>query len=169
VKGSSAYENQNEIPGLPVDGGDDADGDCRGADGGTARTLQGCVQRTGYRLAGAFCHRLLDTAATGTGTHLGQFSLAQVLTVNLANHTAIGSARWIAGNGDYIDTTVVSAAEPADIPDLLKITEINTITGGTGRFTGAEGSFTVERLHNLVTSATFGSFHGTITSTGAAR
>jgi hypothetical protein len=112
---------------------------------------------------------LLDTAATGTGTHLGQFSLAQVLTVNLANHTAIGSARWMAANGDYIDTTVVSAAEPADMPDLLKVTEINTITGGTGRFTGAEGSFTVERLHNLVTSATFGSFHGTITSTGAAR
>ena len=40
---------------------------------------------------------LLDTAARGTGTHLGQFSLAQVLTVNVANHTATGSARWIAG------------------------------------------------------------------------
>jgi len=51
----------------------------------------------------------------------------------------------------------------------LKVTEINTITGGTGRFTGAQGSFTVERLHNMVTSATFGSFHGTITSPDAAR
>jgi len=112
---------------------------------------------------------LLDTAARGTGTHLGQFSLAQVLTVNVANHTATGSARWIAANGDYIDTTVVSAAEPSDVPELLKVTEINTITGGTGRFTGAQGSFTVDRLHNLVTSATFGSFHGTVTSTATDR
>src|SRR6476620_11384937 len=112
---------------------------------------------------------LLDTDATGTGTQLGQFSFTQVLTVNLANLTATGSARWIAANGDHIDTTVVSSAELSDVPDLLKVTEINTITGGTGRFTGAQGSFTVERLHNMVTSATFGSFHGTIISPGAAR
>ena len=118
---------------------------------------------------GASATELLDTAATGTGTHLGEFSFTQVLTVNLANLTATGSARWIAPNGDYIDTTVVSSAELSDMPDFLKVTEINTITGGTGRFTGAQGSFTVERLHNLVTSATFGSFHGTITSPGAAR
>jgi hypothetical protein len=48
------------------------------------------------------------------------------------------------------------------------ITEINTITGGTGRFAGAQGSFTVERLVNLATGFTSGSFHGTITSPGAA-
>ena len=108
-------------------------------------------------------------SAAGEAKNFGQFSFTQVLTVNLANLTATGSARWIAANGDHIDTTVVSSAELSDVPDLLKVTEINTITGGTGRFTGAQGSFTVECLHNMVTSATFGSFHGTITSPDAAR
>ena len=32
-------------------------------------------------------------------------------------------------------------------PVVFKVTEIHTITGGTGRFTGAQGSFTVDRLH----------------------
>jgi hypothetical protein len=65
------------------------------------------------------------------------------------------------------------SAETSDIPDLLKVTEVHTITGGTGRFTGTQGSFTVDRLHNTVpgadgTHVIFGSFHGTITSPGAA-
>jgi hypothetical protein len=37
-----------------------------------------------------------------------------------------------------------------------------TITGGTGRFAGATGSFTVERLVNLGTGASSGSFVGKI-------
>lgn len=110
---------------------------------------------------------------TGTGTHLGQFSFTQEVTINLTNFTDTGSAHWIAANGDTIDTTLAGSAEPSDIPNHLKITEIHTITGGTGRFAGAQGSFTVDRLHNNVprsdgTFFTFGSFHGTITSPGAA-
>ena len=110
----------------------------------------------------------LTTSATGTGTLLGQFSFTQEVTINLANLTDTGSARLTAANGDSIDTTVVGSAEPSDIPDLLKVTEIHTITGGTGRFAGAQGSFTVDRMHNVVTLVTWGSFHGTITSPGAA-
>ena len=44
----------------------------------------------------------------------------------------------------------VGSAELSDNPDYLKVTEIHTITGGTGRFTGAQGSFTVDRIHILV-------------------
>jgi hypothetical protein len=122
---------------------------------------------------------VIRTTATGTGTQLGRFSLVREVTGNLVNFSAAGSARWIAANGDTIYTTIVGQAELSDNPSgYLKVTEIHTITGGTGRFSGAQGSFTVELFHKLEVSAvaggveshdTFGSFHGTITSPGAVR
>jgi hypothetical protein len=54
----------------------------------------------------------IATAATGTGTHLGQFNLTQRLALNFANFTDTGSAEWIAANGDIITTTVVGSAIP---------------------------------------------------------
>ena len=95
---------------------------------------------------------VIRTTATGIGTHLGQFSLIREITGNLVNFTATGSAHWIAANGDSIYTTIVGQAELSDIPGgFLKVTEIHTITGGTGRFAGAQGSFTVELFHKLAT------------------
>jgi hypothetical protein len=111
----------------------------------------------------------VDGSATGIATHVGQFSFTYQLTVNLANGTATGSAHLVAANGDSIDTIVTGSSEPTATPGVNSITEINTIAGGTGRFAGAQGSFTVERLINLATGFTSGSFHGSITSPGAAR
>jgi hypothetical protein len=108
----------------------------------------------------------VSTTGTGIGTLLGQFSFTQEVTVNFASSTDTGSAHWIAANGDSIYTTIAGSGEPTDT-GLLRITEIHTITGGTGRFAGAQGSFTVERLASPVTFLTSGSFHGTITSPGA--
>jgi len=111
---------------------------------------------------------IVDGSATGIGTLVGQFSLTYQLTVNLANGTATGSAHLIAANGDSVYTTIAGSSEPTATPGVVSITEINTVTGGTGRFSGAQGSFTVERLLNMATGFTSGSFHGTITSPGAA-
>jgi hypothetical protein len=108
----------------------------------------------------------VDGNTTGIATHVGQFSFSYQLTVTLANGTSTGSAHLIAANGDSIYTTVAGSSEIT--AGVASITEINTITGGTGRFAGAQGSFTVERLVNLGTGFTSGSFHGTITSPGAA-
>ncbi|MEA2538893.1 MAG: hypothetical protein QOH35_259 [Acidobacteriaceae bacterium] len=57
------------------------------------------------------------------------------------------------------------------IPGLNRIVEINTITGGTGRFADATVGFTVERLALLSSqpSPTSGSFHGAITLPGRAQ
>ena len=110
----------------------------------------------------------VDGSATGIATLVGQFSFSYQLTVNLANGTSTGSARLIAANGDSIDTTVVGQGTPTDTPGLNRIVEINTITGGTGRFAGAHGTFTLERLVDSNTGLTSGSFHGTMTSPGAA-
>jgi hypothetical protein len=111
---------------------------------------------------------LLGTSGTGIGSHVGQFSFKQESTVNLANGVLTGSAHWVAANGDSIDTTIAGSFERTATPDVFSFTETHTITGGTGRFAGAQGSFTVERLANGVTFLTSGSFTGTITSPGAA-
>jgi hypothetical protein len=86
----------------------------------------------------------LTTSGTGTGTHMGVFSLTQETSL-----TALaGSAHWVAANGDSIDSTFVA------LPDFrtqslgyITVTEIHTITGGTGRFAGAQGNFVLERTH----------------------
>src|SRR5690349_760029 len=44
-------------------------------------------------------------SVTGNGTLVGRFSFTYQLTVNLANGTAIGTARLIAANGDSVYTT----------------------------------------------------------------
>lgn len=105
---------------------------------------------------------------TGVATHVGQFSFSYQLTVNLFNGTATGVGRLTAANGDIIYTAIAGSSEPTSTPGVASITEINTITGGTGRFAGAQGSFTVDRLINQATGFTSGTIHGTITSPGAA-
>jgi hypothetical protein len=107
------------------------------------------------------------TDGTGTGTHLGNFSFTLENTVNLVTGTSTGIAHFVAANGDAFDATV-SGSGVLLTPDLISITEIYTITGGTGRFAGAQGTFTVERLASPVTFMTAGSFDGSITSPGAA-
>ena len=124
----------------------------------------------------------ITQSITGIGTLVGQFSATAFLTTTMSGGT--GSARWIAANGDSIDTTVVGSpvpvsmspcqvvgAEPGD--SYAKVTEIHTITGGMGRFAGAQGSFTVTLYHDKVsrsdgTHGTCGSYSGTITPPGAA-
>jgi hypothetical protein len=112
----------------------------------------------------------LSVAGNGTGiaTHLGRFTATWGATVNLLDNSGVGSFHLIAANGDSVFTTHVGQAEPTDTPGVFQVVEINTITGGTGRFAGATGSFILERLVDLGTGFTSGSFRGTISSPGAA-
>ena len=117
---------------------------------------------------------------TGNGTLVGQFSSTAV-----SGGPGAHSAHWIAANGDSIDTTFVGSlsghvdmapcqvlgAQPED--SYAEITQIHTITGGTGRFAGVQGSFTLTKYHDLVrrdgSFGTCGSYLGTITPPGAAQ
>src|SRR6516165_9620456 len=81
----------------------------------------------------------VDGSVTGIASHVGQFSYTYQLTVTLANGTSTGSAHLIAANGDSIYTTIVGSAVLDTTPGVDTITEINTITDGTGRFAGAQG------------------------------
>ena len=104
----------------------------------------------------------VNGGGTATATNLGQFTLVYAGMVDFATRRGNGATRFIAANGDTIFTFVSGQATVTGDPDVVSIVETNTITGGTGRFAGATGSFTVERLLNRVTGVTSGSFDGTI-------
>jgi len=107
------------------------------------------------------------TVGTGIGTLLGQFTFTQTVVVDFTNGHDTGTARWFAANGDSISTAITGSGQAIE-PNLFKIEEVHTITGGTGRFAGAQGSFTVKRLASGTTFLTSGSYEGTISSPGAA-
>ena len=104
--------------------------------------------------------------ATGNATHLGQFELAIPHLVDRKTMTATGTYQFVAANGDTLTATFSGKATPTKTPGVLSIVETATITGGTGRFAGATGSFTCVRLFNMVAGTTTGSFNGTISAPG---
>jgi hypothetical protein len=97
-----------------------------------------------------------------------QRSLTYQDTIDLRTASGTGIGQLIAANGDTIYLTNTGSADLASKPGFAIITEIYTTTGGTGRFAGAQGSFALDRSVNNATGFTSGSFHGTITSPGAA-
>jgi hypothetical protein len=107
--------------------------------------------------------------ATGNATHLGRFTLAIPHRVDRGTvpPSAAGSYQFTAANGDTLYASFTGQSMPTPTPGVLYIVEAATITGGTGRFAGAAGSFTCERLFNTVTFLTIGSFNGAISSPGA--
>jgi hypothetical protein len=107
----------------------------------------------------------VDVEAMGKATHLGKFTLDIPHVVNRANGTAIGSYEFTAANGDTVFADFTGQATPIG-GGVLYIEETATITGGTGRFAGATGSFTVERWFDTIAGTTIASFEGTISSPG---
>lgn len=104
--------------------------------------------------------------ATGNATHLGNFTYTALVTVNRGTGIGSGTFLFTAANGDTVFGTI-SGQSTFTPPDALSIVEIATITGGTGRFASATGSFTIARLKNTVTNETIAVFEGTISSPGA--
>ena len=106
--------------------------------------------------------------AGGQATQLGQFELVVEATVNFGSRpvTGAGTYTFTAANGDQL------AADHAGFsalvgPGIVLITEHAIIdpNRSTGRFAGAEGTFTVERLADAATGVgglTAGTFEGTI-------
>ena len=100
--------------------------------------------------------------ATGKASHLGKFTLEIPHIVNRSNGTAVGSYQFVAANGDMLTADFTGQAIPTSTPGVLYIEETATITGGTGRFAHATGSFICERLFDTIAGTTNGSFKGTI-------
>ena len=95
----------------------------------------------------------------GTGTLVGRFEIALPHTVNFATASASGTATIVAADGSRI---IASFTGQAQVGPIVTIVEQATITGGTGRFANASGSFTIRRTYVPATGVTTGSFEGTL-------
>lgn len=104
----------------------------------------------------------VDASGSGNATHLGTFTVSYHDVVDLITLTGPDSLTFVAANGDSLFADGTGKATPTETPNVLRIVETFAITGGTGRFAGATGSFTITRLLNTVTGATSGTFDGTI-------
>ena len=104
---------------------------------------------------------------TLTSTALGPLALYLVNLVDLDTLDGLGSSRLIDANGDSIfDCGTGHAVPVTPDPPVFHITESHTVTGGTGRYAGARGSFTVDRTVDLSTGDSSGSFSGVIVTRG---
>lgn len=99
---------------------------------------------------------------TGNATHLGRFTFEYDELVDLATGTGTGTYELTAANGDTLTADWTGYGVPTEDPTVLLVVENATITGGTGRFVNASGSFTIERLFDFVTNSGGGSIEGTM-------
>jgi len=100
--------------------------------------------------------------ATGHATQIGRYTATYEEQVDLLTGSSVGVITVVAANGDVIFATQTGQGDPTPDPDVFSIVEVSTITGGTGRFAGATGTFTIARLVDLTTGDSSGSFNGTI-------
>ena len=107
---------------------------------------------------------MMSVSATGSGdaTQLGQFTVNYELEVSLLDLSGTGTMYFASTNGDSIQAKGIGQAVPNRTPDMFNVVEIYTITGGTGRFSGASGTITMNRLLSITTGAAASTFEGYI-------
>jgi len=97
---------------------------------------------------------------TGKASHIGSFKLsAQDDESNFPSIT--GTVLITAANGDQIFATHTGSAMELG-NNMLLVDFENTITGGTGRFTNANGSFQIHAMVNEVLATGIATLNGTI-------
>ena len=107
---------------------------------------------------------ILSVDATGSGkaTQVGRFTIDYQVQVNVLTLSGSGPTTLIAADGSSLLAEVSGQATPTGTPNVVSILSTGTITGGTGRFAGASGSFTLERVLDQTTGVTSGTISGTI-------
>jgi hypothetical protein len=107
-------------------------------------------------------HVVAVVEITGNSTLLGEYDLVLTAVVNQVERSAVGTFHFVAANGDTLTADFVGRGTPSDVPGVTLQRETAVVTGGTGRFRGATGTFSTERLFDTVTLQTIGTFEGTI-------
>jgi hypothetical protein len=83
------------------------------------------------------------------------------MQIEIPTLSSTGTATFTAANGDTLTAGVVGQATPTG-PTALSIVEVYTITGGTGRFADATGTFTLESTLDQTTGVSTGTLSGAI-------
>ena len=105
--------------------------------------------------------RTTTREGTGTATYLGRYTEHVTETINVLAMSSTGAATFTAANGDTLSASEVGHATRIG-PTMLSIVEVYTVTGGTGRFAGATGTFTLEATVEQTTGVSTGTFSGAI-------
>jgi hypothetical protein len=115
----------------------------------------------------------VNGSVTSTDTLLGPFTQFYSSPLAFAflgmPPEGVGASRLIVGdaaNGDSILTCSIGNNPGSCANGDIHLVETDTIIGGTGRYAGARGSFTMDRCLNLVTGETSGTISGTIVVRG---
>jgi len=124
--------------------------------------FHGTMQSTDTVTLNDFPVLVVESIGTGHATPLGRFTWNLEVHADLAAGTATGTVVLTAANGDRLFTEFTATSAASDIPGTILISEIHTITGGTGRFAGANGSFTREAVSNMDMGITSGVLDGTV-------
>ncbi|HKG54758.1 MAG TPA: hypothetical protein VKB04_10905 [Anaerolineales bacterium] len=108
--------------------------------------------------------RIMSVSANGSGnaTQIGQFTIRYQSEVNLLDLSAIETAQFMGTDGDSLQARGIGQVTENRTPGMFNLIEIYTITGGTGRFAGASGTVTLNRLISITTGATSSTFEGYI-------
>jgi hypothetical protein len=102
----------------------------------------------------------INLTGTGNATHVGRFTYLMQAVLHIPTSSATQSATLTAADGS---TLILDGTGQAIVDDHFAwVTETLTITGGTGRFTGATGNVTIERVVDRSTRLSSGTISGTI-------
>jgi hypothetical protein len=114
---------------------------------------------------GVFQGGTLQASLGGSGnlSHLGRFTYVANATVSPAN-TSTGVFLLVFNNGDVIHGSFTGLGGPTG-PNEAHIVENLTVNGGTGRFEGATGTLTFDRIVDVSTLPAFASDSGILTGT----
>jgi len=113
---------------------------------------------------------LVVASGKGTATRLGQFQMTSPHLTYLSTLQVEGTQTFTAANGDLLFATVSGQFVP-DAEGNLDATLSGVITGGTGRFSGATGSYDF-RIHSEPAAFGFDStaeIDGSISSVGSGK
>jgi hypothetical protein len=112
----------------------------------------------------------VNESITSTDTQLGPFTMFVSLIVDFAfldtPPGAPGACRLIDANGDSILTCLIANNAGSCANGDLHAVQKHTVIGGTGRYAGARGSFTMDLCVNLGTGEVSGTISGTIVVRG---
>ena len=95
---------------------------------------------------------LVVSSGTGRASHLGRFEMTSPHLTFLDTLAVEGTQEFTAANGDMLTATISGQFMP-QADGSLEGTLAGTITGGTGRFAGATGSYD---FHIIARPAEFG-------------
>lgn len=114
-------------------------------------------------------HVFVTTVGEGNATHLGHFTFVSPHLSGLSDFSIDGTQNFTAANGDELYGKLAGNLAPFVDTDghvYLVGSVAGTITGGTGRFAGATGTYTFSLVFDTETAHSFGTLDGEIRFAG---